>query len=354
MVTYWVDREDIGHGWDLYCQRVRASDGALLGGTMPIATTANSDFNGDIAYDSDLNQYMTVYECHNGGNSVWTQIVNIDGTLSGSRIAISPTGGAVSVDWNSNSKEFEAAWQDCCSPDDYARRISQAGTPIGEIFKVTTPAVTCCEAGPGSFEPIPVANPISNEFLITWFRTYNDVYVRRHKAYTVPTDATPPSPVIGLTLQRFPSSITLNWINPSTTDFMGTKIRFKTTGFPTGPTDGVEIADLPNAPSTADTFTHTGLVQGTTYYYAVFAHDELPNYATAAPGSAKIFAEDFDGDNDVDIVDFAHLQNCLSGAGIPYDPGCTNADIDEDGDVDQSDVATFLPCLAGANQPPGC
>jgi hypothetical protein len=228
--------------------------------------------------------------------------------------------------------------------------LTQNGAYIGEPVQTNGNV-----QGFGNWTPLPAVNTVSNEFLISWYWQYDNVYVRRFKSYPPPAvDTTAPSTVTGLTLQRFPSSVTLSWTTPSTADFMGTKIRYKTTGFPTGPTDGVEIADLPNAPTMPDTFTHTGLVQGTTYYYAVFAHDEVPNYAAAVQGSAKIFAEDFDGDDDVDMLDFSHLQNCFSGAGVPYGPGCANADIDEDGDVDQADFTIFLPCLAGANVLPGC
>jgi hypothetical protein len=90
------------------------------------------------------------------------------------------------------------------------------------------------------------------------------------------------------------------------------------------------------------------------YYYAAFAHGELVNYSTAALASASVFPGDFDGDGDVDMTDFAHLQNCLSGDGSAYGPGCADADLDGDGDVDQSDVATFLPCVHGPGNPPGC
>jgi hypothetical protein len=63
---------------------------------------------------------------------------------------------------------------------------------------------------------------------------------------------------------------------------------------------------------------------------------------------------DFDIDGDVDQSDFAHLQNCFSGPGIPLGTGCGDADTDGDGDVDNTDFSTFLPCLTGANNTPGC
>jgi hypothetical protein len=341
-----------GNGFDYFAQRVSASTGALLGSNLAL-TTSTSVYNfGGLAYDSNANKYLVVYD--GGASPPYGQFVSNTATLLGSAFAIgagTSTGWGVAAAYDSSKHEFLVSWSANQSATNFSRRVTESGSFVGNITDNTS---TWATVGIGNWPPRPVYNTVNDEFLIHWHNSYNTILDRRYKTYPVVVDTTAPSPVTGLTLQRFPSSIKLSWTNPSTSDFMGTKIRYKTTGFPTGPTDGVEIADLPNAPSTPDTFTHTGLVRGTTYYYAVFAHDEVPLYATAALGSAKIFAEDFDGDTDVDMIDFSHLQNCLSGAGIPYDLGCTNADIDEDGDVDQSDVTTFLPCLAGANASPGC
>jgi hypothetical protein len=354
-VMYQVSRDDIGHGFDEYGQRLRASDGVLLGDAHPIGTAGPAwDRHGDIVYDSDMNRYLAVYEClGDASGSLYGQFLTATGGSIGGRFSLLPlpdAGGMISVDWMPSTKEFMVAWMDGDSYSNYAQRISQTGALIGEKFDITNGL-----AGIGNFEPQVVANTVSNEFLFAWYNSYTNVYDRRVKLYPLPSaDVTAPASVTGLTLQRFPSSIILNWTNPATSDFMGTSIRYKTTGYPTGPTDGLLIADLPNAPSTSDTFTHTGLIKGVTYYYAVFAHDEALNYASATLGSAKIFPADFDGDDDVDMKDFAHFQNCLSGDGIPYGPGCVDADLNEDSSVGQSDFAIFLPCLAGSNMPPGC
>ena len=61
---------------------------------------------------------------------------------------------------------------------------------------------------------------------------------------------------------------------------------------------------------------------------------------------------DFDGDEDVDLVDFATFQMCYTGPGAPQtDPWCPPIDADGDGDVDTDDLAIFLECLSGANVP---
>lgn len=58
---------------------------------------------------------------------------------------------------------------------------------------------------------------------------------------------------------------------------------------------------------------------------------------------------DFDGDGDVDLTDFAHLQLCFSGAGVAPQPGCEDARMDADPDVDAGDFNLFQLCLQGAN-----
>ncbi|MEP0844348.1 MAG: hypothetical protein HRF43_16740, partial [Phycisphaerae bacterium] len=66
---------------------------------------------------------------------------------------------------------------------------------------------------------------------------------------------------------------------------------------------------------------------------------------------------DFDGDGDVDLNDFAHLQACLTGPGQPVtDPNCLDARLDNDGDVDAADMNVLRACLSGERIPadPAC
>jgi len=66
---------------------------------------------------------------------------------------------------------------------------------------------------------------------------------------------------------------------------------------------------------------------------------------------------DFDWDGDVDIVDFGHLQACLTGPGVPQvDPYCADTLFTADTDVDGNDMVIFLKCLTGPDVPsnPNC
>jgi hypothetical protein len=65
---------------------------------------------------------------------------------------------------------------------------------------------------------------------------------------------------------------------------------------------------------------------------------------------------DFDADRDVDLADFAALQACFTGAGIPLAADapamCRVFDFNADGDVDAADFAAFIGKLTGCNPPP--
>ena len=57
---------------------------------------------------------------------------------------------------------------------------------------------------------------------------------------------------------------------------------------------------------------------------------------------------DFDGDGDVDLVDFGRLQVCFSGSnGEPIDEACNSGDFDDDGDIDLLDYAAFQAAFTG-------
>jgi hypothetical protein len=138
-------------------------------------------------------------------------------------------------------------------------------------------------------------------------------------------------------------------------------IRFSTTAPPAGASDGSLLADLISTAGAAGSFVHTGLDHNRTYYYAVFAHNGTPIYASGVTASARpALPGDLDGDGDVDQTDFGLFQACLVDSGQPYPTDCASADLqgesngDGDGDVDQGDLTVFMTCLGGPSQPPGC
>ncbi len=338
---------------DLYCRRISASTGALLGAAAtPLAVSGVTEWNNGIAYDSDLNRFLVAYEKYDPQYTAWGQFVAADATLIGAPFPIDGPawrGGAVRCAWNAATKEYLVVWLHGISEANYARRVSQTGGLVGQPFR-TNGGVT----GFGNFGPIVAANSVSGDFLICWQNNHTDVYTRRYKPYPLPPpDVTAPAPVTNLSLTRYANAIGLQWTNPATPDYAGALVRVKTTGFPSGPTDGTLVIDQPGAPGSAEGVEQGGLARGT-YYYAVFAHDEVPNHAPAALATASVLPGDFDGDGDIDQVDFGHLQTCLGPDGAAHPPECRDADLSLDHDVDAQDFGLFLPCMGGAEQPPGC
>ena len=76
------------------------------------------------------------------------------------------------------------------------------------------------------------------------------------------------------------SSLTLTWTNPASADYAGAMVR-RAVGStpPANPSAGTLVVDKA-APGASHV--DIGLAPGTTYSYAVFAHDAVPNYASAA------------------------------------------------------------------------
>jgi hypothetical protein len=99
-----------------------------------------------------------------------------------------------------------------------------------------------------------------------------------------PSDISAPGPVTGLNV-RAPSStdtsVALHWTNPVDTDFTGVMIRRAVGATPPAtPTSGTLIRDLiDDVPYVVDV---GGVIAGTQYSYALFAHDRANNYAAAA------------------------------------------------------------------------
>ena len=97
-------------------------------------------------------------------------------------------------------------------------------------------------------------------------------------------DTRAPGVVTDLVATVSGDEVGLSWVNPGDSDFAGVVIR-RAQGdtAPGSVTDGVEVATL----DAADTsYTDTGLDAETSYSYAVFAFDEVPNYSEGATVTA--------------------------------------------------------------------
>ncbi len=288
--------------YDCYCQRVNAATGARIGSYTPLIESYRSDEYISVAWDPDLNRYLLTCQGIEWDKtdprawilrkSIWGQFVSAsgtpiyaDGTPSGTEdpfliIDWDSTGLGLwdpSVVWNPLKKEFLVTCCDMNTNDNFGRRLTESGQPMDLPFKINGSVDYL-----GNWSPIPVVNN-SGDYLIAWYNAYRDVFVRRYRSLPGPLpDSTAPAAVGSLTATPGDQSVTLSWRNPPDDDFAGTMIRYRIGSYPTSPTDGTLLAYRYSVPGSTDTFTHTGLSGGVTYYYALFTQDEVPNYSAAA------------------------------------------------------------------------
>ncbi len=96
----------------------------------------------------------------------------------------------------------------------------------------------------------------------------------------------PPGNVTGLTVKPGDGQNALAWVNPTDADLAGVRVISCTGSAPTGPTDTASpCAVVFDAAGTS--FTQTGLSNGTTYFYGVYAKDTAGQYATGALASGQ-------------------------------------------------------------------
>ena len=101
-------------------------------------------------------------------------------------------------------------------------------------------------------------------------------------------DSTPPAQVTNFSALAGEAQIAMSWDNPSDTDFYGTTIRYSTTGYPLTPTDGLPVCERAALPGSHDSYIHTGLSTGVTYYYAAFTCDNFGNWSSYRRTSASL------------------------------------------------------------------
>jgi hypothetical protein len=90
-------------------------------------------------------------------------------------------------------------------------------------------------------------------------------------------DTMPPAPPENLSVLVGDGQVALSWKNPSALDFVRVVVVRKIGSPPTSLTDGTVVYE-----GSGEQFVDTGLTNGKTYHYALFAYDEVPNYSVPA------------------------------------------------------------------------
>lgn len=87
-------------------------------------------------------------------------------------------------------------------------------------------------------------------------------------------DITAPAKVSNVKAAGLDKLIFLQWDNPKDQDFVRTRIMKSETVYPDSPYAGILVYD-----GNSSRFSDINLVNGKTYYYAIFAYDQVPNYS---------------------------------------------------------------------------
>jgi len=160
-----------------------------------------------------------------------------------------------------------------------------------------------------------------------------------------PFDTTAPGPVTSFVVTAGDAKNTLSWVNPTDLDFLNVVVQRSTTGFPPTPTSGTNVYT-----GAGTGFTDTGLTNGTTYYYSVFAKDTSGNSSTAAQGSGLPSAPPppppVCGNAVCESPETA--VSCPADCGVPG-PVCGNAVCE----APEDNASCPADCPAGPPPPPG-
>jgi hypothetical protein len=186
-VTYNVANDEFLVVWehahstddhDIYARRVNR-EGTLLGSAIPVTTLTNYESNPAVAYNSDTNQYLVVWEHLFEGrrHGIYGRRLAADGTRLGEPIPIDTSSPwlsasmvaydaqAPTVAYGSVSDQYLVAWQDKAPEKaDYditPRRIGANGALVGDEIAISTWEYD-------QAKPRLTFNNRANEFLVVW------------------------------------------------------------------------------------------------------------------------------------------------------------------------------------------
>ncbi len=137
--------EDLRNGtYDIYGQLVNAN-GSLYSGNFIISDAANSQERPALAYDNSNQRFLVVWADTRGGSDydIYGQLVNANGTLSGSNFVISDAASAQynpSLAFDSTNQRFLVTWEDSRGGsyyDIYGQLVNANGTLNNNNFVIS-------------------------------------------------------------------------------------------------------------------------------------------------------------------------------------------------------------------------
>jgi len=331
--------------WDnfdgnILARRVNAATGGLLGGNIMV-TSGGANDRSCVAYDLANSRWLVQFNDQgNAGFSYdqYAQFVNIDGTLAGTAIPLAHTPGFEGDTQFGGDIAFEPGGQ---------RFFASFGTDSGMAGQELRASGATVGAqvvlGTGFYTSLNnAADPDAHRFLTAWEGRLGGVYTILGQLWSATLD--PPE---NLSATSGDSQNALAWTTPSDPHFTGTMIRVKTDGYPASPTDGVLVVDRAGVRNANETFTHTGLENWTTYYYAAFSHDNGPNYsqparilATPRPPAVVVSSSDFTNGVDGWTLDVWRAGTSSSFGTVTWDSTAGNISSSGAGVTNSNDACT--------------
>jgi len=279
LVTWDWDRDNFACIWG---QRVDAA-GELQGGPIEI-TTGGKQGRSPPAWDPAGQRWLVQFnDTSVPGNSFdqGGRFVNADGSL-GAAVAIADTAGfegdtilGAPVAFAAGARRYLSSF--VVNTGMAVQELDAAGAKVGPQVPLA----------PGDFGCLGnAADPAGRRVLTVWeeLSGARHVYSRLYEVGEG-LDTTPPAPVSNLAAAGGDGRVTLSWTNPADADLAGTRVVTKAGAAPAGADDGVAV-ELAGAPGAAQQWELSPAVNGTTYHFALFAHDGVPNLAPPARAQA--------------------------------------------------------------------
>jgi hypothetical protein len=188
-LVVWEDnrKSDSGYGWDIYGQ-VISTTGTLVGGNFPIIGIDKDQLHPDLAYSSQDNLYLVVWQDYRYGKlDIYGQRVKSDGTPYGYYFPISSSGSAKNpaVAYNGDH-EYLVVWQDKRNGEDiYGQWVKSDDSLLGSECPISTVA--------NDQEFPDVAYSQNNKYMVVW-QDNSDIYGQQVGSTPTPTIIITPTP----------------------------------------------------------------------------------------------------------------------------------------------------------------
>jgi hypothetical protein len=180
----WQDGRVGTPDYDIYAQRMDVN-GSPVGASIAIGTMTGVQSVPVVAWNGATGYMVAWQDARNGGNDIYAQRVNADGTLAGANFVVSNAANnqtTPAITWAAAASEFMVTWADGrtnnTNTDIYAQRVQADGTFTGGNFAVSTGALV-------QSAPAVAFDEGTGQYVFTWQDTRNtattlsDIWARR-------------------------------------------------------------------------------------------------------------------------------------------------------------------------------